>query len=40
MSSQLHDLIHLLSQMQKLLDKLGKIVEKMVQDDELADSHN
>jgi len=31
--SRLHNLIHLLLETQKLLDKIGKVIEKMVKED-------
>jgi len=33
MDVRLHDLIHILSELQKLLDKAGKLLEEMVKDD-------
>jgi len=34
MDTRLHDLIHILSELQKLLDRAGKLLEEMVKDDE------
>jgi hypothetical protein len=33
MTKELHDLIHLLSETQKLIDKIGKVIEEMVKEE-------